>query len=83
MKVKLFIVLVVALGFLAPGVALGQTSPKSKFYIFPTMNIGGDHKAPTVTYTSRKKRAEFGRLAKLKKSFFPELHKTGKDLVLK
>jgi len=83
MKVKLFIVLVVALGFLAPGVALSQPSVKAKFYIFPTMNIDGDHKAPTVTYSSPKKRAEFGRLAKLKKSFFPELQKSGKDLVLK
>ncbi len=83
MKFKFLIVTVVALGFLMPGIALCQPSVKSKFYIFPTMNIGGDVKAPTVTYSSPKKRAEFGRLAKLKKSFFSELQKTGKDAVLK
>jgi len=83
MKLKMFLAAVLALGFLFGGTAFGQESVKAKFYIFPTMNIDGDYKAPAVTFTNPREKVRFERLLKLKRSFFKELQETGKDTILK
>jgi len=73
--VAIFIVLFVMLG----NDALAQTKPKSKFYDFGEQVIDGEIKKPTALFTDSKKRVQFDRLLKLKKTFIPNLMKTSKE----
>jgi hypothetical protein len=73
--VAIFIVLFVMLG----NDALAQTKPKSKFYDFGEQVIDGEIKKPTALFTDSKKKVQFDRLLKLKKTFIPNLMKTSKE----
>jgi len=73
--VAIFIVLFVMLG----NDALAQTKPKSKFYDFGEQVIDGEIKKPTALFTDSKKKVQFDRLLKLKKTFIPDLMKTSKE----
>jgi hypothetical protein len=56
---------------------------KSKFYDFSDQLIDGDIKKPTQLYMEGVKRAKFGKLLKLKKSFRPAMIETAKERQLK
>jgi len=73
--VAIFIALFVMLG----NEALAQTKPKSKFYDFGEQVIDGEIKKPTALFTDSKKKVQFDRLLKLKKTFIPNLMKTSKE----
>lgn len=73
--VAIFIALFVMLG----NDALAQTKPKSKFYDFGEQVIDGEIKKPTALFTDSKKKVQFDRLLKLKKTFIPNLMKTSKE----
>ena len=73
--VAIFIVLFVMLG----NEAIAQTKPKSKFYDFGEQVIDGEIKKPTALFTDSKKKVQFDRLLKLKKTFIPNLMKTSKE----
>ncbi len=73
--VAIFIALFVMLG----NEALAQTKPKSKFYDFGEQVIDGEIKKPTALFTDSKKKVQFDRLLKLKKTFIPDLMKTSKE----
>jgi len=77
--VAIFIALFVMLG----NDALAQTKPKSKFYDFGEQVIDGEIKKPTALFTDSKKKVQFDRLLKLKKTFIPNLMKTSKERVFK
>ena len=77
--VAIFIALFVMLG----DEALAQTKPKSKFYDFGEQVIDGEIKKPTALFTDSKKKVQFDRLLKLKKTFIPNLMKTSKERVFK
>jgi len=78
---RALLLLVIASGFLSAP-ALAQTSPKAKFYEFPTLTIDGTIKQPTAQYHSARDRVRFDRLLKLKKSMLSELRSSGSDLSL-
>ena len=67
--VAIFLTLFIMLG----NEAMGQTKPKSKFYDFGAQIIDGEIKKPTALYTDSKKKVQFDRLLKLKKSFISDL----------
>ena len=71
----IFIALFVMLG----NDALAQTKPKSKFYDFGEQVIDGEIKKPTALFTDSKKKVQFDRLLKLKKTFIPDLMETSKE----
>tara|TARA_B100001564_G_C20448577_1_gene582365 strand:- start:282 stop:557 length:276 start_codon:yes stop_codon:yes gene_type:complete len=71
----IFIVLFVMLG----NEALAQSKPKSKFYDFGEQVIDGEIKKPTALFTDSKKKVQFDRLLKLKKTFIPDLMQTSKE----
>ena len=73
--VAIFIALFVMLG----NDALAKTKPKSKFYDFGEQVIDGEIKKPTALFTDSKKKVQFDRLLKLKKTFIPNLMKTSKE----
>ena len=73
--VAIFIALFVMLG----NDALAQTKPKSKFYDFGEQVIDGEIKKPTALFTDSKKKVQFDRLLKLKKTFIPDLMETSKE----
>ena len=73
--VAIFIALFVMLG----NEALAQTKPKSKFYDFGEQVIDGEIKKPTALFTDSKKKVQFDRLLKLKKTFIPDLMETSKE----
>ncbi len=73
--VAIFIALFVMLG----DEALAQTKPKSKFYDFGEQVIDGEIKKPTALFTDSKKKVQFDRLLKLKKTFIPDLMNTSKE----
>ena len=56
---------------------------KSKFYDFSDQVIDGEIKKPTALYTNSRRKVEFDRLLKLKRSFIPDLLETSKDKVFK
>ena len=56
---------------------------KSKFYDFSDQVIDGEIKKPTALYTNSRRKVEFDRLLKLKRSFSPDLLETSKDKVFK
>ena len=57
--------------------------PKSKFYDFNEQLIDGQIKKPTTLYTDARKKVQFDRLLRLKKSFIPDLLSTAKDRVFR
>jgi hypothetical protein len=71
----IFITLFIMLG----NEALAQSAPKSKFYDFGAQIIDGEIKKPTALYTDSKKKVQFDRLLKLKKTFIPDLMQTSKE----
>jgi len=73
--VTIFLVLFVMLG----NEAYSQTKPKSKFYDFGEQVIDGEIKKPTALYTNSRKKVQFDRLLKLKKTFIPDLMQTSKE----
>ena len=73
--VAIFIALFVMLG----NEAIAQSKPKSKFYDFGEQVIDGEIKKPTALFTDSKKKVQFDRLLKLKKTFIPNLMKTSKE----
>ena len=75
----IFITLFIMLG----NEALAQSAPKSKFYDFGAQIIDGEIKKPTALYTDSKKKVQFDRLLKLKKTFIPELMNTSKERIFK
>ena len=75
----IFIALFVMLG----NEALAQSKPKSKFYDFGEQVIDGEIKKPTALYTDSKKKVQFDRLLKLKKTFIPDLMKTAEERTFK
>jgi hypothetical protein len=77
--VAIFIALFVMLG----NDALAQTKPKSKFYDFGEQVIDGEIKKPTALFTDSKKKVQFDRLLKLKKTFIPDLMNTSKERTFK
>ena len=60
-----------------------KVPPRSKFYDFNDQLIDGEIKKPTTLYTDSRKRVQFDRLLKLKKSFLPSLFNTAKEKVFK
>tara|TARA_B100000287_G_C20166049_1_gene596245 strand:+ start:333 stop:575 length:243 start_codon:yes stop_codon:yes gene_type:complete len=56
---------------------------RSKFYDFSEQLIDGEIKKPTTLYTDSRKRVQFDRLLRLKKSFLPSLFDTAKERVFK
>ena len=77
--VAIFLTLFIMLG----NEAMGQTKPKSKFYDFGAQIIDGEIKKPTALYTDSKKKVQFDRLLKLKKSFISDLMTTSKERTFK
>ena len=45
--------------------------------------IDGEIRRPTALYTDARKRAQFDRLLRLKRSFLPDLFETAKEKVFK
>ena len=70
---------VLALLFLLGGVSWSQEADevRTKFYDFDELNLQGDRKKPALLYADAKQRARFERLFQLKRSFLPELRRTG------
>jgi len=56
---------------------------RTKFYNFDEMLIDGEIKKPQALYVNPRKRAKFGRLLNLKKSFMNKLLNTAKDPVFR
>ena len=75
----IFITLFIMLG----NEAFAQSKPKSKFYDFGEQVIDGEIKKPTALYTDSKKKVQFDRLLKLKKTFIPDLMNTSKERTFK
>lgn len=65
--------------------ATAGTKPpiKSKFYDFNEQLIDGEIRKPTALYMDATKRARFGRLLSLKKSFLPKMFLSSKEKVFK
>lgn len=65
--------------------ATAATKPpiKSKFYDFNEQLIDGEIRKPTALYMDATKRARFGRLLSLKKSFLPRMFLSAKEKVFK
>ena len=83
-KFKLLIIPLILLAlFFTTSPAFSQSKPKSKFYDFGEQVIDGEIKKPTALYTDSKKKVQFGRLFKLKKSFISDLMTTSKERTFK
>ena len=78
---RCFVVLLLLVSF--SQFVIAAPPQKSKFYDFGEQLIDGEIKKPTALYTDARKRARFGRLLKLKKSFLPKLFNTSKEMVFK
>lgn len=61
----------------------GNSNGRSKFYDFGEQVIDGEIRRPTALYTDARKRAQFDRLLRLKRSFLPDLFETAKEKVFK
>jgi hypothetical protein len=69
-----------------PGIAAAappKTDARAKFYNFDEMLIDGEIKKPQALYVNPRRRAKFGKLLKLKKSFIDKLFQTAKDPIFK
>ena len=84
-KLRIIISIILALVFfvLAQADVVAQSKPKSKFYDFGAQIIDGEIKKPTALYTDSKKKVQFDRLLKLKKTFIPDLMNTSKERIFK
>ena len=70
--------------FFVPSLSVSARPPaKSKFYDFSDQVIDGEIKNPTALYTEGRKKVEFDRLLKLKKSFISDLMETSKEKAFK
>ena len=85
MKNKIYsgIMIIIMLLFVSGATAFGKPPAKSKFYNFSDQVIDGELKKPTALYTEGRKKVEFDRLLKLKRSFIPDLMETSKDKTFK
>ena len=85
MKNKIYFSIMIIIMFLFASVlsAFGKPPQKSKFYDFSDQVIDGELKKPTALYTEGRKKVEFNRLLKLKRSFIPDLMETSKDKIFK
>jgi len=79
--IKNIVILIVFFSFMTFIYAKPPT--KSKFYDFGEQIIDGEIKKPTALYTEGRKKVEFDRLLKMKKSFIINLLETSKDKVFK
>tara|TARA_R100000008_G_scaffold83166_1_gene68233 strand:+ start:626 stop:871 length:246 start_codon:yes stop_codon:yes gene_type:complete len=77
------ILLILALIILFATMAMAKPPTKAKFYDFSEQLIDGEIKKPTALYTDSRKKVQFERLLKLKKSFLPDLFKTAREKVFK
>ena len=81
--IAIYATIFIAVFVLLGGEAIAQKKPKSKFYDFGEQVIDGEIKKPTALYVDGRKRVEFDRLLKLKKTFIPELMKTAEERTFK
>lgn len=58
------------------------TTTRTRFYNFDDLVLDGARNRPNLLYTDAKQRAKFGRLFSLKRSFLPELERTGAATVV-
>jgi len=79
----LYAAIFIALFLMLGNEAHAQQKPKSKFYDFGEQIIDGEIKKPTALYTDSKKKVQFDRLLKLKKSFISDLMNTSKEKTFK
>ncbi len=75
---KKILIISICMLFAAPAFAQSPNK-KSKFYDFGEQVIDGEMKKPTALYVNEKRRVEFDRLLRLKRSFLSELEESGKD----
>jgi hypothetical protein len=78
---RCFIILLLLISF--SQFTIAAPPQKSKFYDFGEQLIDGEIKKPTALYMDARKRARFGRLLRLKKSFLPKLFSTSKEKIFK
>ena len=76
------VVAIFVIGLIYAGTAHGR-SPKAKFYDFQDQIIDGEIKKPSTLYTDSRKKVQFSRLLKLKKSFMNDLFDTAKERVFR
>ena len=81
--IAVYVALFLALFVMVGTEAHAQSKPKSKFYDFGAQIIDGEIKKPTALYTDSKKKVQFDRLLKLKKTFIPDLMSTSKERTFK
>tara|TARA_R110002020_G_scaffold190585_4_gene390118 strand:+ start:1348 stop:1596 length:249 start_codon:yes stop_codon:yes gene_type:complete len=82
--VKTLTILVLLISFSALAAPpSGNSNGRSKFYDFGEQVIDGEIRRPTALYTDARKRAQFDRLLRLKRSFLPDLFETAKEKVFK
>ncbi len=67
------------LSMVLSGVSFAQApdSVRTKFYDFDELELQGERKRPALLYTDAKQRARFERLFQLRRSFLPELRRSG------
>lgn len=82
MKTLTILVLLISFSALAAPPS-GNSNGRSKFYDFGEQVIDGEIRRPTALYTDARKRAQFDRLLRLKRSFLPDLFETAKEKVFK
>tara|TARA_R110001583_G_scaffold35701_7_gene118520 strand:- start:723 stop:977 length:255 start_codon:yes stop_codon:yes gene_type:complete len=80
--------LIIFLFFISTTIAMAnppKSNPneRSRFYDFGEQLIDGEIRKPTALYTDARKRAQFDRLLRLKRSFMRELFETSKNKVFK
>jgi len=85
MIARSLVVLVLVGALVVPAAALGteRKPDTSHFYIMDTQMIDGKIKRPAGLYTSGQKRAEFGRLLRLARSFDKEISASAKEAALR
>ena len=69
--------------FCSAAVVSAQTSRPSKFYDFHEQVIDGEIRVPAASPLTGKKRVQFDRLLRLKKSFLPRILDTSRDQAFK
>lgn len=82
-SIALYLTIFLALFVMLGDEAQAQNKPKAKFYDFNEQIIDGEIKKPTALYTNARKKVQFDRLLKLKKSFIPELMKSAEERTFK
>ena len=82
-KWTMVVVAIILASFLRMAATEGAPPKRAKFYDFSEQVIDGQIKKPTASYTDARKKARFGRLLRLKKSFLPKLFSSSKERVFK